>query len=276
MTSRARASSGSTGRFPGAPSAPPSSQSGSRRHTFRPSAMAREWGACESAEPARADTTAVPHGQPPRAMAQATPRARSPSGRPAMAASSPSSRRAAAIRLSASFSRVPGRATPTASARPRGVGRQNRAGRTKANSSNRSQAGKGSVRSRRAVALAWQTRGGGPAPRRRAAWSRARVSISPSGESQAAPRTPATRAGASGRRTGGGSGRRTGGGSGCRTGGPVDGVRAMGEYTAGRRRGQRPGGVGALAGAGSSGPAGFAPQPARWVTAIGGPARRVW
>ena len=86
---------------------------------------------------------------------------------------------------------------PTAIANPRGVGTQNRAGRTKANSSKRSCAAKRSSPRRRASMRAWQTTG--DVERMRAtARSRGSTAQVPSGSRIAASRRPATKIGTSG------------------------------------------------------------------------------
>src|SRR5581483_5486184 len=85
---------------------------------------------------------------------------------------------------------------------PRGVGTQNRAGRTKANNSSRSSAGNAARPRRRAVARAWQTNAVSPPSRRSRASSGDSASISPSGDSHTTSRKPATSAGACGTITG--------------------------------------------------------------------------
>ena len=98
-----------------------------------------------------AASTGFTHGQPPSFMARAMGAAWASPNPWARSASSASSAPDTASRDSASRSSVPGSARFNASARPRGVGSTKRAGRTKANSSNTSKAGKGLMPSRRAV-----------------------------------------------------------------------------------------------------------------------------
>ncbi len=147
----------------------------------------------------RAANTADPHGQPLVVMAQAMGRACASPGPAARSDSSANRAAAEASNDSASLSRVPGSARPSAWATPRGVGSTNRAGRVKAYSSRTSKTANGERPKRLAVVLASQTTGrtGGPEPgvRRLAASARGGDSISPSVVSHAARRTPATRAG---------------------------------------------------------------------------------
>ena len=146
-----------------------------------------------------AASTASAQPQPPRCMAMRDGARVGDRARPAPV------RRGARGRLptrsaAAAAGSCAGGARPSASARPRGVGRQNRAGRAKAKSSSTSSDGNGRTPKRRAVARAWQTIGGS-ARARRAASSSGSSAISPSDASHAAVRAPATSAGAAGNAT---------------------------------------------------------------------------
>ena len=144
--------------------------------------------------------TAGAHSQPPRSIASATARASASLSPPR----SSSKMRAALASVTHSSAGRRGRSMPNAPASPRGVGTQKLAGRTKANSSSRSSAGNTGTSSRRAVALAWHSIGGGSCSIRLRASAGASASISPSGVSHSTSRKPATRAGACGTSTRGG------------------------------------------------------------------------
>ncbi len=113
-------------------------------------------------------------------------------------------RSAAARSVKQASSALSGGGSPSAMASPRGLGTQNRAGRTKANSSSTSKAASASAPSPRAVARQWQTIGMAPS-RAGVTSSGASVSNAPSASSIVARPCWTTRVGAAGSAIRGGS-----------------------------------------------------------------------
>jgi hypothetical protein len=146
----------------------------------------------------KAASTAGPQLQPAREAASARARVFASPSPP----NSCNSARAAVTSATQASAVLRGTTRPSAAASPRGVGTQNRAGRTKANNSSRSSAGNAARPRRRAVARAWQTNAVSPPSRRSRASSGDSASISPSGDSHTTSRKPATSAGACGTITG--------------------------------------------------------------------------
>ena len=130
----------------------------------------------------RCASTMGPHGQPDAvimvAMAPASRR-----GRSASAASSSRSAKAARGSRAAMSSAPFGMGSDSCAASPRGVGRQKRAGRTKANSSMTSRQASISVPARASLHRRWQMTGT-EARSRNAASPRSMLSISPAPEIQ--------------------------------------------------------------------------------------------
>ncbi len=194
LASRARASVSATGCAEGGGSGAASSHSGRRFHT-----RSASFDGAASGLPSAAVTNGA-HPQPAWPM-----RAASPAASRFTAMSRPSESRCSNAAASsgssaASASRPPvGGSKSSIRARPRGVGAAGRAGRANANSSRRSNAGMPRMPSRRHVAGAWISMGGGSVRRRAAASAAGNSNSSPSTVKMATRPWPATMAGASGR-----------------------------------------------------------------------------
>ena len=192
--SRDRASASATGHDEGGGSGAASSHSGRRFHTRSAS--------LEGAAVGRPSAVATKGAQPQPACPM---RAASPAASRFSATSLPCARRCSKAATSsgssaASASRPPrGGSKSSASASPRGVGAAARAGRVKAKSSSRSNAGMPRRPSRRNVAGACTRRGGGRSRRWAAAAATGNSNSSPSAVKIAARPWPATTDGASGR-----------------------------------------------------------------------------
>ena len=152
--SRFRASLGVTGIWPGGPSG------GSSSHSGRPRQMSKDRFCPVRGVAPSAVIAARPQLQPPCCMASASP-AESECLSACPSERSLSSRRAIATIVTHSAGRPLGSSSWSHAARPRTVGRQNRAGWTKANRSSRSKAGKaiGAQPPRRRSAMADQRAG---------------------------------------------------------------------------------------------------------------------
>lgn len=194
--------------LPGGGSGACSEVSGRRSHTRRPAATLARCGA--SPWTPRAASTLADHPQFPDCPMPQDRSRNVPCSRGWAVATSRRRRRMISIRAPASASRVVGRSIPTASARPRTVGRQNVAGRTKANSSSTSWQGNRSVFSRVATAGAC-ARIGRSRVALCAACASVRSDTSPSGVNRTARRSPATSTGLGGMCRRGWSGPEAGG-----------------------------------------------------------------
>src|SRR5262249_22525246 len=126
-----------------------SDHSSSRAHTRSPAAFRDVLGSAGG----KAASTAGPHSQPALSITSAIARA---SGSTSSASFS-SNARATVARVTQASAELLGGGRPSASARPRGVGTQNRAGYTNAKSSRTSRAGNPDTSSRRAVAGPWHS-----------------------------------------------------------------------------------------------------------------------